>query len=63
MTGLFWRMVVAAVLFVLLFLALPAFLTVIGVTMSPALSTLIRVAAAAIAIFYVLFGKTVPPIT
>ncbi len=56
MASLFIRMLIAAVMVVLLFLALPAFLHILGVTMNGDLITIMRVCVAAVALWYVFFG-------
>jgi len=61
MTAWIWRLLLAAILFVVLFAALPLFLQVIGVPVSGPLLGLIRICAGALAVLYVFFGRPIPP--
>ncbi len=53
----FWRLMFAAIAVFFVFLALPPFLTVIGIPVSAALLQLVKLCIAAIAVFYVVKGS------
>jgi hypothetical protein len=60
MSAFLWRILYAAICFVLFWWVFPLFLTVLGVPVSAALLELMKVVTAAIAILYVLFGPPPP---
>lgn len=60
MKAFFWRIIYAAVCFVLFWWIFPLFLSVIGVSIPGNLLELVKVCTAAIAIIYVLFGDSPP---
>ena len=56
MTAILWRVLMAAIAIVLVFLLIPAFADLLGFSIQPALMTIIKVCVAGIAVFYVLRG-------
>ena len=60
MRAFLWRILYAAVCFVLFWWVFPLFLSVVGVHPAGNLLELMRVVTAAIAILYVLFGPAPP---
>jgi len=60
MRAYLWRLIYAAVCFVLFWWILPLFLDVIGIPVGGALIQLVRACTAAIAVLYVLFGPEPP---
>lgn len=60
MKAFLWRILYAAICFILFWLVFPLFLTVIGIPLDNALIQLMRICTAAIAIVYVLFGPAPP---
>lgn len=58
MRDLLWRVLYAAICFVLFWWAFPLFLGVLNVAMPANLMQLMRVVTAALAILYVLFGPS-----
>lgn len=60
MRAMLWRMLYAAICFVLFWWIFPMFLDVLGVSPVNSLLVLIRACTAAIAILYVLFGPDPP---
>ncbi len=60
MVDFFWRILYAAICFVLLWWIFPLFLNVLGVNPGGSLLELMKVVTAAIAILYVLFGSPPP---
>jgi hypothetical protein len=55
-----WRVLYAAICFVLFWWIFPLFISIIGVPVSGALMQLIRIVTAAIALLYALFGPAPP---
>jgi hypothetical protein len=55
-----WRIIIAAVCFVLFWFIVPLFLDVIGIPVGGSLMQLMKACSAAIAVLYVIFGP-VPP--
>jgi hypothetical protein len=60
MKAFIWRIIIAAICYVLFWLVFPLFLEVIGINIGGAMMQLMRICSAAIAILYVVFGP-VPP--
>jgi hypothetical protein len=60
MKAFIWRIIIAAICYVLFWLVFPLFLQVIGVPIGGALIELMRICTAAIALLYVLFGPAPP---
>ena len=60
MRAFLWRILYAAICFVLFWLVFPLFLAVVHVPIEPALMELMRVISMALAVLYVLFGPAPP---
>ena len=60
--NIFWRFVVAAIVAWLVIWALPPFFSLIGVVPPAALLQLIRIAIVAGALYYVITGRSIPPV-
>ncbi len=62
MPGIFWRIIVAVLMFVfLVVLLLPLVLRVLGLDPGGDVLQIIRICAAAIAVFYIIWGAWPPP--
>jgi hypothetical protein len=61
MPGLLWRLLFAAICVVLLFNLIGPFCALVGFTLDPNLNTIIRVCVGGLAVFYVVWGSSVPP--
>ena len=56
-----WRILIAVVAVVFTFLILPPLMHVLGLSLSGDVLMVIKLCVAALAVFYILFGRTVPP--
>jgi len=61
MSGIFFRMIVAVIVVVVLFVALPALFRLLGFPLTADAWLIIRLSMAAIALFYIAFGRAQPP--
>ena len=62
MSAMLWRIVLAVIAVLLFYAILPPLLRVIGFPVSGDLLTILRVAVAGLALFYVLKGPPFPPV-
>ena len=62
MPSILTRLLIAGICLVLLWIALPAFIDLLGLGINASLLILIRVCVAGIAIFYVIWGWPAKPI-
>jgi hypothetical protein len=60
MAAILWRVLIAAICVVLIFLLIPPFAQVIGFTISAPLMTIIKICVAGLALLYVLRGPAPP---
>jgi hypothetical protein len=60
MAGILWRVLIAAICVVLVFLLIPPFVELIGLPVSAPLMTIIKVCIAGLALLYVLRGPAPP---
>ena len=60
--NIFWRIVIAAIVVALLFAVLPPFFAILHVTPSAPILQIIEIAIVAGALFYVITGRSIPPV-
>ncbi len=60
MPGVFWRIIVAVLVFAFLYAILPPLMALIGVPLNGNAEQVIRLCGAAIAVFYIIFGPPLP---